>query len=231
MRNSRIFDIEIMTGRNKRKLSGGFSQKSRSKVIRSNSMNAVGGQLCLSQDDNKTASQGYTCAAGLDCPIDLDSVGSQGSTSQCTSHTTAGTSKGYTIKCKHCVEEINMNAEDSEISHLQCCICDCFYHGECLSIPQTLMSQLYIVIEVGGWSCSPCRRSLRSKKPAEPCVPSNKPATSSDNNISSEISNIKNQLKSITEFLTSNFFCAKNRSCDTCEYGHWTEVGQYQWIS
>ena len=130
MRNSRIFDIEIMTGRNKRKLSGGFSQKSRSKVIRSNSMNAVGGQLCLSQDDNKTASQAYTSAAGLDCPIDLDSVGSQGSTSQCTSHTTSGTSKGYTIKCKHCAEEINMNAEDSEISHLQCCICDCFYHGE-----------------------------------------------------------------------------------------------------
>ena len=150
MRNSGIFDIEIMTGRNKRKLSGGFSQKSRSKVIQSNSMNAVGGQLCLSQDDNNKASQAYTSAAGLDRPIDLDSVESQGSTSQCTSHTTAGTNKGYTIKCKHCAEEINMNAEDSEISHLQCCIiCDCFYHGECLSIPQSLLSQLYIVIR--GW--------------------------------------------------------------------------------
>ena len=192
-----------MTGKNKRKLSGGFSQKSRSKVIRSNSMNAVGGHLCLSQDDNKTTSQVYTCAAGLGCPIDLDSVGSQGSTSQCTSH---AASKGYTIKCKHCAEEINMNAEDSEISHLQCCICDSFYHGECLSVPQTLLLQLYIVIEVGGWSCSPCRRSMRSRKPADPSVPLNGSASSSDSsNISSVITNIKNQLKSITEFLASNF--------------------------
>ena len=123
-----------MPGRNKRKLSGGLQPKNRSKVIRSSSVHAAGGHdLSLSQADNSTANQMYT-GDGRDNQADLISTGSQRCISQGTSQSTSSnTHKGYTILCKHCTEEINMSTEDSEISHLQCCICDNFHHEECLS--------------------------------------------------------------------------------------------------
>ena len=196
-----------MPGKNKRKLSGGLTQKGRTKISRSSSANGIGVHQCsLNQSDTTVVNPASQASVVCDIQSDLDNVGScsvSQKASQMIQNTNTGNT-GYVIKCKHCAEEINM-AENSEISHLQCCICDNFYHGECLTISETLLPQLYIVVEVGGWSCTACRKVMRCNKGNGAKVPNAKQVTSMDSSLRSEINDIKTQLQSITQFLSSNF--------------------------
>ena len=42
-----------------------------------------------------------------------------------------------------------------EINSLRCCLCDTNFHGDCLSIDETLMNFSYVVVDVGGGGVAP----------------------------------------------------------------------------
>ena len=46
-----------------------------------------------------------------------------------------------------------------EIISLKCCLCNTNYHGECLSIDESLMNFLYDIVDIGGWCCVRCRKA------------------------------------------------------------------------
>ena len=64
--------------------------------------------------------------------------------------------------CYVCKEEIIQNEViDENIIHLKCCLCDTLYHGECLSIDDSILPHLHLITSIGGWSCAPCQRRFR----------------------------------------------------------------------
>ena len=88
-----------------------------------------------------------------------------------------------------------------EINSLRCCLCDTNFHGECLSIDESLMNFLYVVVDVGGWCCTGCRKSkkvnsgLSNNSRVAPLIPWNNPK--------SEIDLIRNELETIKSNITS----------------------------
>ena len=51
-----------------------------------------------------------------------------------------------------------------QVTSLQCCLCNTYYHGACLNVSNTsLLDFLYVVAEIGGWCCSTCRQPKPGK--------------------------------------------------------------------
>ena len=48
-----------------------------------------------------------------------------------------------------------------EVKSLRCCICRDSYHGDCLSIEDSLKQYLHVVVDIGGWCCVHCRTSKK----------------------------------------------------------------------
>ena len=92
-----------------------------------------------------------------------------------------------------------------EINSLRCCLCDTNFHGDCLSIDESLMNFLYVVVDVGGWCCTGCRKSnkvnsgsLNNNRVAPPPIPWNNASSAQ-----SEVALIRNELEIIKSNITS----------------------------
>ena len=132
---------------------------------------------------------------------------------------------GNNASCKVCKEDIVLNPQIStEICHLKCCICDNNYHGECLSLDESLLPHLHLMMAIGGWCCAPCRRRVRGfadgailSQPVAQVVfnPLQLPDPAASTSVSdldnvldlckklnTEISDMKLQMRTITEFLS-----------------------------
>ena len=124
--------------------------------------------------------------------------------------------------CKVCNGEIIHNfLTSSDIRHLKCCICFCYYHGECLSIDENLLPHLCLLEGIGGWCCAPCIRGVKvsNNKSLKPIGCNSSQSMDSARNtgvcsgdqmmdicqkLSSERSDLKVQIQTITEFLSPN---------------------------
>ena len=134
---------------------------------------------------------------------------------------TLGSDTGNTmVVCKVCDEEVVMN---SEICYIKCCLCDCCFHGECLSIDENLLPHLHLFVEITGWCCLPCRnifkrtiqgkQLLRSEKAGLTPSQANPNSTGLHdgekildfcNKLNTEINDIKLQIRTIADFLSHN---------------------------
>ena len=48
--------------------------------------------------------------------------------------------------------------DSTDVTCLQCCLCDEYFHGSCLEVAnETLLDFLYVVSEIGGWCCTSFR--------------------------------------------------------------------------
>ena len=58
-----------------------------------------------------------------------------------------------------------------QTSSLKCHFCENHYHGVCLDMAnKSLLDFLYVVDEIGGWTCTNCRTSLTmNNKPSKGC--------------------------------------------------------------
>ena len=64
------------------------------------------------------------------------------------------------ISCKVCTHEINIQSlDDQDLDYIKCSGCDQYFHGECLSINDSILPHLHIFREVGGWCCTYCHRN------------------------------------------------------------------------
>ena len=112
------------------------------------------------------------------------------------------TTAGDDSLCGHCDTPITI----FEILFLKCCFCTKKYHSCCLEIDESLEQYLYVVTDVGGWSCPTCRATLSSDKTAKSDTGRNK--NSSMNNIdnlqklSFEIKALQAQIQSLSEVMS-----------------------------
>ena len=111
------------------------------------------------------------------------------------------------ISCKVCTHEINIKSlDDHDLDYIKCSVCDQYYHGECLSIDGSIIPHLHIFREVGGWCCTYCCRNAKSfiMKSIVNVSDNESSNVNSCNKLISEINDIKTQIQSITEFLSSS---------------------------
>ena len=135
----------------------------------------------------------------------------------------------HTTSCKVCSEEIIMNNDSiNDISHLKC-NCNFCYHGECLTVDDSLLPHLKLVGDIGGWCWPPCIRRAQDLciKPLNQLgahTSSKHPLHSSSSQrigsysvdtmpefcqkMSSEINDLKIQIQTIAEFLSPNLTTA-----------------------
>ena len=87
-----------------------------------------------------------------------------------------------------------------QTSSLKCHFCENHFHGVCLDIANTsLFDLLYVVDEIGGWTCTNCRTSLTMNN-----KPSKKATTNSNLElIRQEIKSMKTQMEIISDLVIS----------------------------
>ena len=88
----------------------------------------------------------------------------------------------------------------TDVTCLQCCLCDEYYHGSCLEVANsTLLDFLYVVTEIGGWCCSSCRLTNKTGKPTKGLTK----AARQQEHVNQELQSIKNQLSILSTNLLS----------------------------
>ena len=108
-------------------------------------------------------------------------------------------------KCGHCSTLIKTS--DFDILFLECCFCKGCYHSCCLNIDESLEQFLYVVTDIGGWSCPKCRVSLSqsiiSRNDGTEKNKNSQPGNSSClEKLSSEIKILQSQIQTLSEGLS-----------------------------
>ena len=65
-----------------------------------------------------------------------------------------------TTNCNLCNDSI----QDVQVGVLQCCLCDMYFHAICCNIDESLLDDLNVIRDVGGWCCISCRSLKRTVK-------------------------------------------------------------------
>ena len=103
--------------------------------------------------------------------------------------------------------------DSTDVTCLQCCLCDEYFHGSCLEVAnETLLDFLYVVSEIGGWCCTSCR--LIKKVASKPSKGSK--ASHQQDHVNQELQIIKNQLS----ILTTNLLSFSNNSINAPSGDH-----------
>ena len=98
-------------------------------------------------------------------------------------------------------------SSDYEVSTLQCSGCSTVFHGSCLSLDESVIPFLFVVERIGGWCCLPCRGRLssdlnRGKSIVSKTTSPHTSETSLDS-ITTELNEIRSQMKSLNDLLRS----------------------------
>ena len=115
-----------------------------SKVSRSNSLTAISG----SQKSAKQNGRGRSTR-----PVNLSQpVGGTQPDAIPIATQPVLTGKHSCNLCNDCIQDDHLHN-----LALQCCLCDMFFHALCCDIDESLLDDLHVVHDVGGWCCLICR--------------------------------------------------------------------------
>ena len=100
-----------------------------------------------------------------------------------------------------------------EITSLKCCLCNTNYHGDCLSIDESLMNFLYVIVDIGGWCCVRCRKANKNsmKDPINPVTPPAYPGQ-----YQSDVDGIKKDLEMIKLNISKISYSIAKPSINNC---------------